>query len=102
MAKSGIEPATFQHVQILLWSIQVYIGSHLTSLMSMDVVWHSLQSKQEVLGRTDRLLSFDTTRAAHETMRPTCIRSRRNVLTEPLPGSYRGLSGLEGYTQTAR
>jgi hypothetical protein len=28
-------------------------------------------TKQEVLGRTNRLLSFDTTRAAEKTTRPT-------------------------------
>jgi hypothetical protein len=41
------------------------------NLVSVDVDGLFLQSKQEVLGRTD-LLSFDTTRTAQKAMRPTC------------------------------
>jgi hypothetical protein len=44
----------------------------------------------QVLGRTNRLLSFDTTRAAQKTTRPTILRYRGNVFTEPLPSNDRG------------
>jgi hypothetical protein len=48
-------------------------------------------NKQIVLGRTNRLLSFDTTRTAWETMPPIILRCRRNVFTKPLPSSDRGI-----------
>jgi hypothetical protein len=51
---------------------------------------------QEVLGRTNRLLSFDTKRTAYKTMRPTILLSLRRrchgeVVTEPLPSNDRGM-----------
>jgi hypothetical protein len=47
-------------------------------------------NKQEVLGRTNRQLSFDTTMVAQITT-PPIIRSRGNVFTELLPGNDRGI-----------
>jgi hypothetical protein len=48
---------------------------------------------QGVVGRTSRLLSFDTTRVAQKTMPPTVLLCRGNVFTEPLPGNDRGVKG---------
>jgi hypothetical protein len=49
--------------------------------------------KTDKKGRTNRLLSFDMTRTAKETTRPTiaCIRYRGNVCTEPLPRNDMGI-----------
>jgi hypothetical protein len=41
--------------------------------------------------KTNRLLSFDTTRTAQKTTPPTILRVRRNVFTELLPVNDRGL-----------
>jgi hypothetical protein len=45
--------------------------------------------KQEVLERTDSLLSFDTTWTAQKTVSQTILRCRGNVFTEPLPSNDR-------------
>jgi hypothetical protein len=50
------------------------------------------RKKLKVLGRTNRQLSFDTTRNAHKTS-PTILLCCANVFTEPLPSNGRG-----GYT----
>jgi hypothetical protein len=61
-------------------------------------------SKEEVLGRTNRLLLFHTTRTSYKTARPTilllfvCIRCRGNVFTEPLPSNDTGATHTD--TQT--
>jgi hypothetical protein len=61
--------------------------------------------EQEILGRTKRLLSFDTPRAAYKTTRPAVllfyvyILCRGNVYTEPLSSNERG---LHIYTQGLR
>jgi hypothetical protein len=49
------------------------------------------ECKQDVLGRTNRLLSFDTTWTAQKTMPPTILRCRGNVFTELLSSSDRGI-----------
>jgi hypothetical protein len=43
------------------------------------------------VGRTNRLLSFDTTRTEKKTTLPTIRHCRRNVFTEPLPSNDRDL-----------
>jgi hypothetical protein len=58
---------------------------------SSSRVW--LHIKQEVLGRTNRLLSFDTTRTAQKMTVPTILRCRGNVFTELLPSNDRGIHG---------
>jgi hypothetical protein len=52
---------------------------------------HNNELKLEVLGRTDRLLSLDTTRTAKKTTPPTILRCRWNVLIELLPSNDRGI-----------
>jgi hypothetical protein len=47
--------------------------------------------KQEVLGRTNSLLSFDTTRTACKTTPPTILRCSRNALTELFPSNNKGI-----------
>jgi hypothetical protein len=47
-------------------------------------------TKYECLGRTKRLLSFDTTRTAQKTT-PTILGCRENVVSELLPGNDRGI-----------
>jgi hypothetical protein len=47
--------------------------------------------KQNILGRTNCLLSFHATRTAQKTMSPKCIRCHRNVFTESLPDNGRKL-----------
>jgi hypothetical protein len=47
--------------------------------------------KQEVLGRTNRLLSFDTTSIEQKMTPPTFLRCHGKVFTEPLPSNYRGI-----------
>jgi hypothetical protein len=47
------------------------------------------KKEQEVLGRTNCLLSFDTTRTAQKMTHPTLLRCRGNVFTEPLPSNLR-------------
>jgi hypothetical protein len=49
----------------------------------------SSKIKQKVLGRTNRLLSFDTTRTPQKTS-PTIL-CRGDLLTEPLPRYDRGI-----------
>jgi hypothetical protein len=51
----------------------------------------ALKSKQEVLGRTDRLLSFDMTRIAYKTKLPTIHRCWGNVFTKLQPSNDRGI-----------
>jgi hypothetical protein len=46
---------------------------------------------QEVLGRTNRLLSFNKTRIAYKTTPPTILRCRGKVFTELLPSNDRGV-----------
>jgi hypothetical protein len=43
------------------------------------------KKKQVLLGRTNSLLSIDTTRKSQKTTPPTILRCRQNVPTEPLP-----------------
>jgi hypothetical protein len=45
----------------------------------------------KILGRTNRLLSYDTTRNAQETTPPTILRSRGNFFKELLPSNDRGI-----------
>jgi hypothetical protein len=47
--------------------------------------------KQEILGRTNRLLSCDTTRTAWKTMPLIILHCRENVSTELLPSNDRGI-----------
>jgi hypothetical protein len=46
--------------------------------------------KQEILGRTSSLLTFDTTRTAYKTTPPTILCCHGNVFTEFLPSSDGG------------
>jgi hypothetical protein len=46
-------------------------------------------TKQEVLGRTNLLLSFDTTRTAKKATPQTILHCSRNVLIKPLPSNGR-------------
>jgi hypothetical protein len=61
-------------------------------MMSLLVILHTLlfSKKQEVLGRTNRLLSFDTIRAAQKTTPPTILPCRGNTFTELLPRNGKG------------
>jgi hypothetical protein len=45
--------------------------------------------KQEVMGRTNRLLPFNIVLSACKTTSPTSLRCRRNVFTETLPSNDR-------------
>jgi hypothetical protein len=47
--------------------------------------------QQEVLGRINRPLSFDTTQTAQKMTPPTIIRCHGNVFTESLAGNDRRL-----------
>jgi hypothetical protein len=47
--------------------------------------------KQEVLGRTNRLLSYETTRTPKKTTPPTILRCCGNVFTELLPSNDKGI-----------
>jgi hypothetical protein len=51
---------------------------------------HELQHKQEVLGRTNRIFSSDTTCTAYKTM-PTVLHWSGNVFIELLPSNDRGI-----------
>jgi hypothetical protein len=51
---------------------------------------------KKILGRTNRLLSFDTTRTAQKTMSQTIHSYGGNVFTEPLPSNVTG----DTYTDT--
>jgi hypothetical protein len=42
------------------------------------------ENKQEVLGKNNRLISFDTTRTVEKTTPPAILLCRRNVFTECL------------------
>jgi hypothetical protein len=54
--------------------------------------------KQEVLGRTNRLFSFDTTWTAYKTTPPTILRR-----CKPLPSNDRGIHGpTDSPTRTAQ
>jgi hypothetical protein len=53
-------------------------------------------NQHKILGRTTRLLSFDTTRTTKKTALPTILRCKRNVFTEPLPSNDR----RDTYTDT--
>jgi hypothetical protein len=46
--------------------------------------------KQEVLGRTNRLLSFDMRGSVHKITAPTILTCGRKDFTELLPGNDRG------------
>jgi hypothetical protein len=48
-----------------------------------------VKTKLEVLGRTTRLLSFDTIRASKKETPPTILRCHGNAFTEPLPSNDR-------------
>jgi hypothetical protein len=52
---------------------------------------HNNELKQEVLGRTDRLHSLDTTRTAKKTTPPTILHCRWNVFIELLPSNDKGI-----------
>jgi hypothetical protein len=47
--------------------------------------------RQKVLGRTNFILSFDTTRTAYKTMLPTVLRCRGKVFIELLSSNERGI-----------
>jgi hypothetical protein len=46
---------------------------------------------QEVLGRTDHLLSFGTARTIYKTTTPTILLCSGNVFTLPLPSNDKGI-----------
>jgi hypothetical protein len=66
----------------------MYLTSKQVTTISLYILSNSLFNilKQEVLGRTNRLLSFDTW-TAQKTTPPTIPRFRGNVFTEPLPSN---------------
>jgi hypothetical protein len=85
-----MDPHTALNLQNLSFiSFTISVQLHVTS-----------NRKQEVLGRTNRLLSFNTTCAAYETMFQTIplllhvhadCQCRGNVFTMPLPSNDRGI-----------
>jgi hypothetical protein len=54
----------------------------------------NINIRQDVLVRTNRLLSFESTRTTQETAPPTILRCRGNVFTELLPSNDRGIHRL--------
>jgi hypothetical protein len=65
--------------------------SVLTELMTANIVLSLIPArKREVLERTNRLISFNTTRTAYKNKRPNffyccvCIRCHCDIFTEPL------------------
>jgi hypothetical protein len=48
-------------------------------------------TKEEVLGRTNSLISFDTTRTSQRNIPPAILRCCENVFTELLPRNDRGI-----------
>jgi hypothetical protein len=62
-----------------------------THLHSYYVALSLTPRKQEVLVRTNRLLSFETTLTSSKTTPPTFLHFRGNVFTESLPSNYKGI-----------
>jgi hypothetical protein len=67
---------------------------------------YKITKKQEVLGRTNNLLSFNTTWIAQKTKTPEILRCRRNVFTNLLSkndmGTYRLTHRLSFHTTRTR
>jgi hypothetical protein len=65
------------------------LGTEFINLLFSCLPSRNTILKLEVVGRTNRLLSFDTTRTAQETTPPTILPCSGNVLTELLPSNDR-------------
>jgi hypothetical protein len=78
------------------WELTAWVFFQNEFLQSFKLASLNNIEQQEVLGRTNRLLSFDTTKTAKKTTRPTfsycsvCICCCGNVFTEPLPNNDTG------------